>query len=267
MALAAGSGRWAPRLTSRRRPTWTPCPCDAPGTSASCRGVHQNSPRRARVHRASSASPCWTHYGSRPVNASRRGRPLFAGSASEPKELSEHLWPGIVRCRRHQHDLVLCHRDGPLRPAATDVAGDRRRAASGLGILAFRRHVRYQARESRRRVLEHVATSRQEPSLPPRSLGLVAPTAAISQARGFNEPGSSLGGPTRIKTLTESTRRDNARFFPSIDDVPLHVLTDPASADDHCPLRPGVRDCFGQADILGREVEPRGHRGPRNCTR
>ena len=42
---------------------------------------------------------------------------------------------------------------------------------------------------------------------------------------GFNEPGSSLGGPTRIKTLTESTRRDNARFFPSIDDVPLHVLT------------------------------------------
>ena len=29
----------------------------------------------------------------------------------------------------------------------------------------------------------------------------------------FNEPGSSLGSRTRIKTLTEQTRRDNARFF------------------------------------------------------
>jgi len=42
---------------------------------------------------------------------------------------------------------------------------------------------------------------------------------------GFNEPGSSLGSRTRIKTLTEATRRDNARFFPSVDDVPRHVIT------------------------------------------
>ncbi len=41
----------------------------------------------------------------------------------------------------------------------------------------------------------------------------------------FNEPGSSLGSRTRIKTLTEQTRRDNARFFGSVDDVPRHVLT------------------------------------------
>lgn len=41
----------------------------------------------------------------------------------------------------------------------------------------------------------------------------------------FNEPGSSLGSLTRIKTLTDDTRRDNARFFGSIDDVPRHVLT------------------------------------------
>jgi glucosamine-6-phosphate deaminase len=41
----------------------------------------------------------------------------------------------------------------------------------------------------------------------------------------FNEPGSSLGSLTRIKTLTEETRRDNARFFGSVDDVPRHVLT------------------------------------------
>lgn len=43
---------------------------------------------------------------------------------------------------------------------------------------------------------------------------------------GFNEPGSSLGSRTRIKTLTEQTRADNARFFDGdVDAVPLHVLT------------------------------------------
>jgi glucosamine-6-phosphate deaminase len=41
----------------------------------------------------------------------------------------------------------------------------------------------------------------------------------------FNEPGSSLASTTRIKTLTEQTRRDNARFFGSPDEVPRHVLT------------------------------------------
>ena len=42
---------------------------------------------------------------------------------------------------------------------------------------------------------------------------------------GFNEPGSSLGSRTRVKTLTEQTRRDNARFFASINEVPRHVIT------------------------------------------
>ncbi|WP_120521299.1 glucosamine-6-phosphate deaminase [Arthrobacter celericrescens] len=42
---------------------------------------------------------------------------------------------------------------------------------------------------------------------------------------GFNEPGSSLVSRTRIKTLIEQTRKDNARFFGSIDDVPHHVVT------------------------------------------
>jgi glucosamine-6-phosphate deaminase len=41
----------------------------------------------------------------------------------------------------------------------------------------------------------------------------------------FNEPGSSLASLTRIKTLTDTTRRDNARFFGSVDAVPKHVLT------------------------------------------
>jgi len=41
----------------------------------------------------------------------------------------------------------------------------------------------------------------------------------------FNEPGSSLGSRTRIKTLTERTVRDNARFFGSMDDVPRYAIT------------------------------------------
>jgi glucosamine-6-phosphate deaminase len=41
----------------------------------------------------------------------------------------------------------------------------------------------------------------------------------------FNEPGSSLASRTRIKTLTAQTRKDNARFFGSLDEVPSHVLT------------------------------------------
>lgn len=42
---------------------------------------------------------------------------------------------------------------------------------------------------------------------------------------GFNEQGSSLGSRTRVKTLTEQTRQDNARFFGSIDEVPRHCIT------------------------------------------
>jgi glucosamine-6-phosphate deaminase len=42
---------------------------------------------------------------------------------------------------------------------------------------------------------------------------------------GFNEPSSSLRSRTRVKTLTEQTRRDNARFFGPGEEVPMHVIT------------------------------------------
>jgi glucosamine-6-phosphate deaminase len=42
---------------------------------------------------------------------------------------------------------------------------------------------------------------------------------------GFNEPGSSFASRTRVKTLTEQTRRDNARFFSSLEEVPTHCVT------------------------------------------
>jgi glucosamine-6-phosphate deaminase len=42
---------------------------------------------------------------------------------------------------------------------------------------------------------------------------------------GFNEPGSSFASLTRVKTLTPQTREDNARFFASIDEVPVNCIT------------------------------------------
>ena len=42
---------------------------------------------------------------------------------------------------------------------------------------------------------------------------------------GFNEPTSSFASRTRIKTLAPQTRRDNARFFENVADVPAHCIT------------------------------------------
>ena len=41
----------------------------------------------------------------------------------------------------------------------------------------------------------------------------------------FNEPGSSLGSRTRVKTLDERTIQDNTRFFKSMDEVPRYAVT------------------------------------------
>jgi glucosamine-6-phosphate deaminase len=41
----------------------------------------------------------------------------------------------------------------------------------------------------------------------------------------FNEPSSSLGSRTRIKTLARQTIADNARFFDHIEDVPIYAIT------------------------------------------
>jgi glucosamine-6-phosphate deaminase len=41
----------------------------------------------------------------------------------------------------------------------------------------------------------------------------------------FNEPGSSLGSRTRLKTLAQETISDNARFFKSLGEVPRFAIT------------------------------------------
>ena len=42
---------------------------------------------------------------------------------------------------------------------------------------------------------------------------------------GFNEPTSSLSSRTRIKTLTDSTRKANKRFFANHEETPKYALT------------------------------------------
>lgn len=71
----------------------------------------------------------------------------------------------------------------------------------------------------------------------------------------FNEPGSSLSSRTRVKTLTARTRADNARFFPSPDQVPRHVLTQglgTIGASRHAVL---VATGAGKAEAVAAMVE------------
>lgn len=42
---------------------------------------------------------------------------------------------------------------------------------------------------------------------------------------GFNEPGTEFGSTTHVVDLAESTIRDNARFFESIDQVPTRAIS------------------------------------------
>lgn len=73
---------------------------------------------------------------------------------------------------------------------------------------------------------------------------------------GFNEPSSSLASRTRPKTLTEETRRDNARFFNGdLDAVPRHVVTQGIGTildARHIVL---VASGFGKAPSLARAIE------------
>ena len=56
---------------------------------------------------------------------------------------------------------------------------------------------------------------------------------------GFNEPSSSLASRTRMKSLTERTRRDNAKAFGGMAQSPHHVITmgiGPIREARHCLL-------------------------------
>jgi glucosamine-6-phosphate deaminase len=73
---------------------------------------------------------------------------------------------------------------------------------------------------------------------------------------GFNEPGSSLASRTRVKTLTRTTRADNARFF---DDrevyVPRHVVTQGLGTILEARHLLMIACGAGKADPVARAVE------------
>ncbi|AUH69586.1 MULTISPECIES: glucosamine-6-phosphate deaminase [Gordonia] len=72
---------------------------------------------------------------------------------------------------------------------------------------------------------------------------------------GFNEPSSSLTSRTRIKTLTEKTRQDNARFFDSFDEVPMHVITQGLGTICDAERLALVATGEGKADAIAAAVE------------
>lgn len=72
---------------------------------------------------------------------------------------------------------------------------------------------------------------------------------------GFNEPTSSLGGRTRIKTLTRSTRQANASFFDERETVPRYAITmGIATVLDarHCVL---IATGASKTDAIARMIE------------
>src|SRR5919112_5190719 len=72
---------------------------------------------------------------------------------------------------------------------------------------------------------------------------------------GFNEPTSSFGSRTRIKTLAPRTRADNARFFDSPDEVPMHCLTQGLGTILDATTLVLVAQGEAKADAVARMVE------------
>ncbi len=73
--------------------------------------------------------------------------------------------------------------------------------------------------------IEHAGEDYEEAILAAGGIDLQILGIGTSGHIGFNEPGSSFASHTRVKTLIEQTRQDNSIYFDSIDDVPMHCIT------------------------------------------
>lgn len=71
----------------------------------------------------------------------------------------------------------------------------------------------------------------------------------------FNEPGSSLTSRTRVKTLSEKTRKDNSRFFESIDEVPRYAITMGIGTIMESKTIILLANGDGKADAISKSVE------------
>ncbi len=71
----------------------------------------------------------------------------------------------------------------------------------------------------------------------------------------FNEPGSSLGSRTRMKTLTLETVQDNARFFGKLEDVPRYAITMGVGTIQEASSIILVASGESKADIIAQAIE------------
>ena len=72
---------------------------------------------------------------------------------------------------------------------------------------------------------------------------------------GFNEPGSSLGSRTRLKTLDEGTIKDNSRFFGSIEEVPKYAITMGIGTVMDCKEIILLASGKNKAEVVARAIE------------
>ncbi|MCK4325224.1 glucosamine-6-phosphate deaminase, partial [bacterium] len=68
-------------------------------------------------------------------------------------------------------------------------------------------------------------------------------------------PGSSLGSRTRVKTLTEETIKDNARFFKNIDEVPKYAITMGVGSVMEAKICLLLANGAKKAEVLAKAVE------------
>jgi len=71
----------------------------------------------------------------------------------------------------------------------------------------------------------------------------------------FNEPTSSLGSRTRLKTLTAQTIDDNARFFDKKEDVPIYSITMGVGTILEAEQLVLVANGAGKADAVAKMIE------------
>ncbi len=64
---------------------------------------------------------------------------------------------------------------------------------------------------------------------------------------GFNEPGTPFDSPTHVGALTELTRKDNSRFFDSVDEVPPLAVTQ--GIGTILKSRKAILMAFGEAKV------------------
>jgi glucosamine-6-phosphate deaminase len=136
--------------------------------------------------------------------------PLYEALAHEDLDLSQvrgfslDEYLGLGSTHKHSYAQVI-----------------QREVIDRLGLTASRIHTPDgQAPDATREALDFEARIRAAGGIDIQILGI-----GSNGHLAFNEPPSSFTSRTRVVELADSTRRDNARFFDSLEDVPTRAIT------------------------------------------